>query len=381
MNTRLQVEHPVTEMITDLDLVELQLRIAEGDPLPFTQEQVTFRGHAIEVRVCAEDPARGFVPTTGMITRYAAPKSHNVRVDSGIAAGSLISIYYDSLLAKVITWGDTREDARKTMVRALNGYHIEGPSTNVDFANAVLTHPAFIAGDLSTAFIEEHFPDGRSLLPCNAEHLNNLVIASVLVYHTRRHLVRESLKPLSPLIGTTPEPKLWHDYVVRVDDAVHEIKLEGETNDHRWFITISGVPFEVVTPEFEYYRRRLLLKINGESQMFRLQYDANHIKAFHGGLVKLVEIYTPREWAYAAYMPKPKEPVIENALRCPMPGLVTAVSVADGDLVRKGQELVRMESMKMEAGIASPCDARVDKALVAPGQTVDTDEILITFKT
>ena len=160
MNTRIQVEHPVTEMVTSLDLVELQIRSAFGEPLPVTQEDIRMKGWAIEARICAEDPARGFLPTTGIVTRYAVPLGKNVRVDSGIGAGSVITIYYDSLLAKVIAYGADREAARTTLVRALNGYHLEGFTTNVYFANAIVDHPAFAAGDLSTDFIEEHFSEG-----------------------------------------------------------------------------------------------------------------------------------------------------------------------------------------------------------------------------
>ena len=153
MNTRLQVEHPVTELVNSMDLVELQLRIAAGEALPFSQNDIALTGWAMEVRVCAEDPQRGFVPSIGLITRYAAPRGKHVRVDSGFDAGSTVSVYYDPLLAKVITWGENREEARKRMVQALNGYHIEGIFTNIDFANQVLTHPVFIKGELSTDFI------------------------------------------------------------------------------------------------------------------------------------------------------------------------------------------------------------------------------------
>ncbi|MDA8137154.1 MAG: acetyl-CoA carboxylase biotin carboxylase subunit, partial [Desulfobacteraceae bacterium] len=154
MNTRLQVEHPVTEKVTGLDLVELQLRIADGGVMLLSQEKVQLSGWAFEARICAEDTDKGFVPSVGLITRYAEPRGPQVRVDSGVAAGSTVHLFYDSMLAKVITWGEDREQARQTMVQALNGYHIEGVHTNVDFVNRVMTHPSFISGDLSTNFIE-----------------------------------------------------------------------------------------------------------------------------------------------------------------------------------------------------------------------------------
>jgi propionyl-CoA carboxylase alpha chain len=172
MNTRLQVEHPVTEMVTGLDLVELQLRVAAGEPLPLRQEDVTWKGWAVEARICAEDPGRGFLPSTGMITRYSPARGPNIRLDSGVEAGSFISVFYDSLLAKVIAWGETRQTAIDSLVRALNGYHIEGLATNVDFANAVLTHPAFSEGRLSTGFIDAHFEKGLPKLAPPEERLH-----------------------------------------------------------------------------------------------------------------------------------------------------------------------------------------------------------------
>jgi propionyl-CoA carboxylase alpha chain len=380
MNTRLQVEHPVTEMVTSLDLVELQLRIAAGEPLPLKQEDVKMKGWAIEARVCAEDPFRGFLPTTGMITRYAMPRGKNVRVDSGIGAGSLITIYYDSLLAKVIVWGKDRNEAVATLVRALNGYHIEGLTTNVDFCNAIVNHPAFIRGNLSTDFIEENFVDGESKEPPPLDHMHCMVMAASLVFHCRNKLVRDSLKPMSPLIGSTSVQERVNDYVVRVNEDVFEVQLDGDQETRRWTITVDGRPYEVITPEFEYYRRRLALKINGDSRMIRLQYEDNHIKAFFCGIIRIFEVYTPREWQENKHMRREKKVVPENVLKCPMPGLVTALCVEQGAYVRKGQELIRMESMKMESGVASPCDGQVEKILVSPGQAVETDDVLMTFE-
>jgi propionyl-CoA carboxylase alpha chain len=380
MNTRLQVEHPVTEMVIAMDLVELQIRIAAGEPLPLSQEDVTLSGWAIEARVCAEDPARGFLPTTGMITRYALPSVKNVRVDSGIEAGSAITIYYDSLLAKVAAWGENREEARLALVRALNGYHIEGLATNVDFVNAIANHPAFVQGDLSTHFIEENGLDDYNNIAPNADHLAHMVIAAVLVYHTRQSLVRQSLKPMSPSVGARSTPKKFHDYVVKADEQVLEVRIEGDRITGWWDVQVDSRRYEVITPEFEYYRRRLFLRINGESHMFRLQWHGQHLKTFFCGIVRVCEIYSPDEWKLTQYMLRRREEPQEKALRCPMPGLVTALNVKEGDYVRKGQEVLRMESMKMESSIESPRDASVAKVFVEVGQAVDTDQELILFE-
>ncbi|MFH1092025.1 MAG: biotin carboxylase N-terminal domain-containing protein [Pseudomonadota bacterium] len=380
MNTRLQVEHPVTELVTGLDLVEWQIRIADGQPLPRNQEEIKVQGWAIEARVCAEDPARSFLPTTGMITRYAVPRGQNIRVDAGIEAGSLITIYYDSLLSKVAAFGQTREEARQTLIRALNGYHIEGLTTNVDFVNAVANHPAFARADLSTDFIEENFQDGVSKLPPDREHLNCMVMAALLVFHTRQYLVRESLNPMIPLVGRTPDQKIIHHYVARADQDIFQVQLEGNRHTQHWAILVDNQPYQVITPKFEYFRRRLVLKINGRSHMFRMQYDSNHIKTNFCGLIRTIEIYNPAEWELAGFMLRGRKEVRDNVLRCPLPGLVVALNVQEGDYVRRGQELLRIESMKMESGIVSPRDAVVEKISVQPGQTVDTDQILLTFR-
>jgi propionyl-CoA carboxylase alpha subunit len=381
MNTRLQVEHPVTEMVTGLDLVELQLRIAAGEPLPFTQEEVQRRGWAMEARICAEDPARGFLPATGLITRYARPRGKNIRVDSGIGAGTFISAFYDSLLAKVIVWGENRQEAVQTLIRALNIYHIEGITTNIDFVNAILNHPAYQEGALSTRFIERHFKEGLPDVPPPEEQLQHMVMAATLVYHNRQNVVRDSLKPLGPQVGVTHAPKVFYDYVVKAEKDVFRIRLEGDPAGRRWNIRVNDRSYEVVTPEFEYYRRRLKLKIDGQYHYFRLQYRGNYFWAAFCGIARILEIYSPREWALARYMPAPKTADTAHVLVCPMPGLVVDIRVNPGDPVFRGQDLVSIESMKMESYVASPCDGVVAEVKVNPGQAVETGDVLVTFQT
>ena len=374
------MEHPITELATSLDLVELQIRIAAGEHLPLNQENILLNGRSIEARVCAEDPSRDFLPTTGMITRYALPNRPNVRVDSGIAAGSVITIYYDSLLAKVAAWGVDRSQAIDSLISALNGYHIEGVITNLDFVNAILNHPAFIEGDLFTDFIEDHFARAESMSPPDPEKLQYMAIAAALVFHTRQRLIRDSLRPMSPLVGRSSNSSGYYSYIVRMDNDVLDLHLEGDQVKRHWTIRVNDKPHDVVTPEFEYYRRRLRVKSNGAQQMFRLKYDENHIRVSFCGINRVCEIYTPREWSLAHFMLRGEKAAQENVLKCPMPGLITSIDVEEGAFVRKDQELVRMESMKMETGVAAPIDGQVDKILAQAGQTVETDQVLITFK-
>lgn len=380
MNTRLQVEHPVTEMVTGLDLVELQLRIADDQPLPLEQREVGFKGWAIEARICAEDPQRGFLPDTGLITRYAVPRGKNVRVDSGVGAGSLVSIYYDSLLAKAVAWGENREAARETLVQALNGYHLEGIITNLDFINAVLTHPAFIQGELSTDFVPDHFEEGQRKLPPPVEVLHYMVIAATLIYHNRNRLVRESLKPMSTQVGLTPQSPEYVDYTVKAGEDRFEIRIFKKSVPREWAVWVNGAKYQVKTPEFEFFRRRLRLKIDDKAPMFRLQYQGNFIRTAHCGVTRLFEIYTPQEWRLSHYMPEPKKAAAQNFLACPMPGLVVTILVKPSDRVFQRQDLISIESMKMESFVASPCDGEVEEVLVRTGQAVETGEVLLTFK-
>ena len=379
MNTRLQVEHTVTEWVFGVDLVELQLRVANGEPLPLKQEELRPQGWAIEARICAEDPSRDFFPTTGMITRYAAPRGRNIRVDDGVTAGSVINIHYDSLLAKIIGFGADREQARKTLIQALNSYHVAGITTNIDFANAIVAHDAFAGGDLSTRFIEEHFDGGRAKQPPPREQLHYMVIAVTTIYHFRQRLVHDSLMPMIAQVGGKRVLRRRYDYVVQVSDGVFKTRVESTGEAQRWRIWVDAAGYEVVTPPFEFYRRRLKLKINGQNHMFRAKHQEHHIQAAYCGIVRNFEIYSPREWELAAYMPRLKEETEENYLRCPMPGLVVAVNVEAGSYVRRGQELVRIESMKMESAIPSPREGVVESITVSPGQAVETDEPLLEF--
>ncbi len=301
-------------------------------------------------------------------------------MDSGIEAGSLISVYYDSLLAKVVSWGESREEARETLVQGLNGYHLEGVTTNSDFINAILTHPAFITGDLSTDFVAEHFEKGRRKLAPATEVLHYMIIAATLIYHNRNGLVRESLKSMATHVGLTPKIPEWVEYMVKAEDDLFTIRIFKKSLNREWAAWVDGEKYQVKTPEFEFFRRRLRLKIDDKAPMFRLQYQGNFIRTSYNGVVRTFEIYTPREWRLSQYMPRPKEAAAENYLSCPMPGLVVTILAKPGDRVFQGQDLVSIESMKMESFVASPCDGEVDRVLVRPGQAVETGEVLLTFK-
>ncbi len=380
MNTRLQVEHPVTERVTGLDLVELQLRIAGGEPLPFDQAGVVFNGWAMEARICAEDPARGFIPSTGMITRYAEPRGSAIRVDSGVKTGSKIGVYYDSLLAKVICHGHDREAARTGLVEALNGYHIEGVVTSIDFVNSVLCHPEFAKGNLTTGFIEQHFEGSRQLCPPEERPLQLAALAATLIYHVRTVAVRESLRPMVSRIGCRGETGDAHPYTARSAKEVFEVLLEGTSLGQLWNVVVNGNTYAVVAPEFEFYRRRLKLVIDGRVHRFRLRIEHAFIFVAFSGITRVFEVYTPKEWGLMKYMPARTERPAGNVLSCPMPGLVVEVLAKKGERVFRGQNLVVLESMKMESGVASPLDGVIAEVRAAVGQTVEVGEVLIRFE-
>ncbi len=380
MNTRLQVEHPITELVTGLDLVELQLQVADGQQLPYRQEDIVLDGWSIEARICAEEPDRNFLPSTGLVTRYAEPRGTHIRMDSGIMAGSRVSVYYDSMLTKAISWGKDREEARMRLVEALNKFHLEGVITNADFANAILNHPAFIEGKLSTDFIEEHFDQGVMKIEPPMEKLELMVIASTLIYHNRQSLVRESLKPMAAKVGPDHRPEVWHQYVVKGEKNIFSIRLLGNIDTHKWDIHVNDNYYEVITPDFEFYRRRLKLLVNGRREYFRLQYRENFFWAAFCGINRILEVYSPREWELAQHMPKERKTLLDNVVRSPMPGLAVDIRVQKGDRVFRGQDIVVIESMKMESGVASPCDGEVDEVLVKIAQAVESGDVLITFK-
>ncbi|MBW2505982.1 MAG: acetyl-CoA carboxylase biotin carboxylase subunit [Deltaproteobacteria bacterium] len=381
MNTRLQVEHPVTELVTGLDLVELQLQVAAGQPLQYKQEDITLKGWSIEARICAEEPDRNFLPSTGIITRYAEPRGKKIRMDSGIMAGSRVSVYYDNMLTKAISWGENREDARKNLIQALNKFHLEGVIINADFANAILNHPAFIEGRLSTDFIAEHFEQGTMKIDPPREHLELMVIACTLVYHNRLSLVRESLKPMTARVGPEHRSESWYEYVVKGEKNIFSIRLLGHIDSHQWDVQVNEKQFKVITPDFEFYRRRLKLTINGQTEYFRLQYRENFFWAAFCGINRIFEVYSPREWELAQYMPRQSSKTLDNVLLSPMPGLAVDIRVKKGDSVFRGQDIVVIESMKMESGVASPCDGEVDEVHIKIGQALESGDVLITFKT
>ena len=373
MNTRLQVEHPVTEMVTGLDLVECMIRIAGGDPLGFDQSEVALKGWAMESRVYAENPLRGFLPSTGRLVRYMPPQStSDVRVDTGVGEGGEISMYYDPMIAKLVTRGDTRDDAIRRMRDALDAYCIRGVDSNIAFLCAVFSHPRFVAGKLSTDFIEEEYPNGFGADDLRLEDPSALVAVAAAVQ--RRY--RERATSIS---GRMPsfEPTISDDWVVVVNGTQYpcratsieggeEVEFDGATLVVRsgwWF----GQPLFQGT-------------VNGAPMTVQIEPHGVGYRLMHRGVSADVRVLTPRQAELRALMPESVAPDLSRFLLSPMPGLLVSLAVGPGDHVKAGEELAVVEAMKMENVLRAENDATVKAVHAAPGDQLAVDQPLLEFE-
>jgi propionyl-CoA carboxylase alpha chain len=283
------------------------------------------------------------------------------------------------MMAKVISHGKDRESARIGLVEALNGYHIEGIATNIDFINTVLCHPDFVEARLSTGFIGNNFQRGNPLIRADGRKVELAALAATLIYHVRTVAIRESVQEMVSRIGLSRNQVTTHSYMVRTEDEDFGVSLQGSLQGRLWTATVNGRKHAVETPGFEFYRRRLRLNIDGRVHRFRLRVEQSFIFVAFSGITRTYEIYTPKEWALLKYMPRKIQKTPENILSCPMPGQVVQVLVKRNDVVFRGQTLVILESMKMESGVASPLDGLIEDVVVKSGQTVEAGETLIVF--
>ena len=373
MNTRLQVEHPVTEMITGLDLVEWQLRVASGEPLPLAQEQITMHGHAIEARLYAEDPQRNFLPATGRLHRLHAPEvAPDLRVDTGVRQGDAVTVYYDPMVAKVIAWGEDRAAAARRLAAGLAQYRIAGLATNRDFLLRVLRHPAFLDGEVDTGFIDRH-RDGLIPMPAPVPRLA-LVAASLGMLIDQAAAARaagEGSDRHSPwrrrdfwrLNGDTYRDMMWRDgeaeRLVRVHcrAGVYRLDIEGESSLASALRLADG---------------DLALDLDGARVTLAVER--------HGGEVTVAGDDGSWRLLYIdPVAPKTAEAAAGGRLTAPMPGKVAQVLAKPGARVRRGQALMVLEAMKMEHTIAAPADGTIDRVNFAPGDLVDEGAELIAF--
>jgi len=381
MNTRLQVEHPVTEMITGLDLVEQMIRVAAGEALSLGQEDVTLTGWAMEARVYAEDPLRNFLPSIGRLVRYAPPEeSESVRVDTGVGEGSEISMYYDPMIAKLVTYGADRDAAIEEMRRALDDYYVRGVNHNMQFLSAVMQHPRFVAGNLTTGFIEEEFPDGFHGIALTKTTTDILAAVSATI----AHIVREQERSIAPVEDQViSDDNIW---VVQLDDTFHETALEGEAGDVQ--VAFGPVADEEaggeqhIVPVLTGWRpgdRLLYAQVGGDQIVVQVDTTGVGWRLSHGGVAVNARVLTPAVAALAAMMPVKEPPDTSKFLLSPMPGLLVSVAVENGQHIKAGEELAVVEAMKMENVLRALQDGEVKVVHANPGDSLMVDQKIVEF--
>ncbi|EAR52630.1 propionyl-CoA carboxylase, alpha subunit [Oceanicola granulosus HTCC2516] len=378
MNTRLQVEHPVTELITGIDLVEQMIRVAAGERLPFGQDDIRMDGWAIESRLYAEDPYRNFLPSIGRLTRYRPPAeeatpTRAVRNDTGVFEGGEISMYYDPMIAKLCTWAPSREDAVEEMRQALDGFEIEGIGHNLPFLSAVMDHPKFVAGRMTTAFIAEEWPEGFAGVDLPESELRRVAAAAAAMHRVseiRRTRVSGRMGNHERHVGAEWVVTLQgRDFPVTIaaDPAGATVRFEGGRalrveSDWRPGGALARLMVD---------GRPLVLKVGKVSGGFRMRTRGADLK---------VHVRTPRQAELAALMLEKTPPDTSRLLLCPMPGLVVKVDVEAGDEVQEGQPLCTVEAMKMENILRAERAGTVARINAGPGDSLAVDDVIMEFE-
>ncbi len=380
MNTRLQVEHPVTELITGLDLVEWMIRVADGEKLPVTQEEIGINGWAMEARIYAESPYRGFLPSTGRLRKYRPPaEGSHVRVDSGVAEGSEISMFYDPMISKLITWGDTRDQAIQFMRRALSQYYIRGVDTNLPFVQAIMNHPRFQSGDISTDFIADEYPDGFAPLMLSVAMTGNLVAVMAAVCF---RLIRRASAITDQMPGYGGKP--GSEWVVMIGQETHPVRIrkgDGSSSGGgvAWLVEYDGQEY-VVEDEWSPLEVVYSGQVNGESVDMLLERNGFSFDVTYEGCQNRVFMVTARTAALNRRMPVKQMADQSRYLLSPMPGLLVSLSVEVGQTVKAGQELAVIEAMKMENSLRAERDCVVREILVEAGSVLEVDQPVMEFE-
>jgi propionyl-CoA carboxylase alpha chain len=373
MNTRLQVEHPVTEFVTGLDLVEEMIRIAAGERLRLRQDEVSFSGWAIEARVYAEDPFRGFLPSTGRLVRYRPPaEDESVRVDTGVFEGGEISVFYDPMIAKLVAYGENRDEAITRMRGALDAFYIRGISHNISFLASVLAHPRFAKGNLSTNFIDEEYGDGFTGEALPHDDANVLIAVAATIHRLQGE---RDLQISGRLSGRPVTPDT--DWVVKLGDDEHMVRIERRSEGFE--VAIGKKSYQVETnwtPGVALFRGA----VNGARVCVQIDRAGAGYRLTHAGAETRVLVLAPRVAEFAHRMPEKKRLDASRILLAPMPGFLLSVAVKPGQSVKAGEEIVVIEAMKMENVLRAERDGTVAKVLAKPGDSVDVDQPLLEFE-
>ena len=375
MNTRLQVEHPVTELVTGLDLVELMLRVAAGETLPMAQKDIQLNGWAMESRLYAEDPYRNFLPSTGRLTRYSPPEEgqwddHVVRNDTGVYEGGEISTFYDPMIAKLCTWAPTRIEAIDAMATALDEFEVEGVGHNLPFLSTVMQQDRFREGRLTTGYIAEEFVGGfhgAALDPGAMQKIG--AFATVAAYaHETRGFVGQNGSGLHHPSAERTVVIGEHAWTYAISERHGEYWLQQESG--RTLVEMNWLPGDTIA------RARvdgevLVMKVNRITGGFRIRYRGADLK---------VQVVLPHVAKLLPLMPVKVPPDLSRFLLCPMPGQVVRIDVSEGDIVEDGQPLAIVEAMKMENVLKAEKRARVSKVRVVPGAVLAVDEVILEFE-
>ena len=374
MNTRLQVEHPVTEMITGLDLVELMIRVAAGEQLPMTQETIKRDGWAIECRINAEDPYRGFLPSTGRLVRYLPPEEIQgaIRVDTGVFEGGEISMYYDSMIAKLITHGASRQEAIERMRSALDAFVIRGISSNVPFQAALMQHPRFVSGDFNTGFVAEEFPKGFGADASMIGDPSLLVVAGAMIYH-RYSNRNATISGQMPGREFVPES----DLVVVIGRDHHPVSLHQTGGGYD--ITYANHVY-AVRSDWTFGRSLFRGTVDGQPVCMQLDRQGLKYRLTHAGRQVEIMVLTPRTAALQALMPVKVAADLSKFLLAPMPGLLTEVAVIIDQEVKAGDKLAVVEAMKMENVLRAERDGIVSEVLAKAGESLAVDQAIVKFR-
>ncbi len=404
MNTRLQVEHPVTEEITGLDLVELMIRVAAGEPLGFTQDEVKLEGWSIENRVYAEDPYRGFLPSIGRLVRYNPPEQSpfrlreglgegvtytpgttplgeplpqplpqaegepRVRVDDGVREGGEVSMFYDPMIAKLITWAPTRDGAIAAQIAALDAFELEGPGNNIDFLSAIMQHPRFQSGALTTGFIAEEYPEGFHGAPADAELLKTLAAVAAFAATAEADRARR----IDGQLGKRLRPPA--DWVVTIDTTDHAVTVSTDG------IMVDGEELDLAL-EYTPGDRMVVADGHGgdgdEHLTIRIAKARAGFKLTTRGASHVARVLPARVAPYTAHLIEKVAPDLSKFLICPMPGLLVRLDVAAGDKVEAGQPLAVVEAMKMENILRAEKTGTVKSVAAKTGDSLAVDQVIL----
>ncbi|QQV76414.1 acetyl/propionyl/methylcrotonyl-CoA carboxylase subunit alpha [Sphingomonas aliaeris] len=408
MNTRLQVEHPVTEAITGLDLVELMIRVAYGEHLGFTQDDVTLSGWAIENRVYAEDPYRGFLPSIGRLVRYDPPASVEtpykspsrlreglgegiaasdlsgtslpqplpqaggelkpyVRVDDGVREGGEVSMFYDPMIAKLITWAPTREEAIDEQIAALDAFEIDGPGNNIDFVSALMQHPRFRSGNITTGFIAEEYPDGFHGAPADASLIRNFAAIAAFAATAEADRARR----IDGQLGKRLRPP--SDWAVKIGDAEHAVSISTDG------VTVDGEEIDIAL-EYTPGDRVVAAQIGDEELIVRIARTRGGFKLTARGASHQARVLPAHVAPYAQHLIEKIPPDLSKFLLCPMPGLLMRLDVGVGDKVEAGQALAVVEAMKMENILRAEKAGVVKSVNAKTGDSLAVDAVILEME-